>query len=42
LQRTDDDVDFQEAWDVLRDMTQDEEYKKKVLEYMPIAEVARV
>jgi selenide,water dikinase len=39
LQRTDDDVDFQEAWDVLRDMTGDEEYQKKVLEHMPEVDV---
>ena len=32
LLRTDDDVDFQRAWDVLRDMMSDEEYKNDVLD----------
>lgn len=36
LQRTDDDVDFQEAWDVLRDMAGDVDYQKKVLERMKV------
>jgi selenide,water dikinase len=31
LQRTDDDVDYKEAWNVLRDMSEDEEYRDKVL-----------
>jgi len=32
LQRTDDDVDFQGAWDVLRDMAEDDSYRDSVLE----------
>lgn len=35
LQRTDDGVDFQQAWSILRHMTQNEEYRKAVLEYIP-------
>jgi selenide,water dikinase len=35
LQRTDDDVDFKAAWNVLRDMAQDEEYQKSVLALVP-------
>ena len=31
LLRTDDDVDFQEAWSVLREMIADESYKQEVL-----------
>ena len=31
LQRTDDDVDFQHAWDILRHMMDDEKYKEEVL-----------
>ena len=31
--RTDDDVDFQQAWNVLREMMADDEYKKNVLSY---------
>jgi len=34
LQRTDDDVDFQEAWNVLRDMAADKAYEEEVLEQM--------
>lgn len=34
LQRTDDDVPFREAWDVLRDMTVDEEYRDLVIRQM--------
>lgn len=36
LQRTDDDVNFQEAWDVLRDMSSDEEYRQSVLSKMSL------
>ena len=36
LQRTDDDVDFQEAWDVLRDMAEDQSYKESVLSLIPV------
>ncbi|KAL3936261.1 MAG: hypothetical protein SGBAC_008387 [Bacillariaceae sp.] len=32
--RTDEDVNFQEAWDVLRDMAADENYKNSVLEVL--------
>lgn len=38
LQRTDDDVDFQEAWDVIRDMADDETYRESVLQLVPIYE----
>ena len=31
LQRRDDDVDFQKAWDVLRDMAEDKGYRDEVL-----------
>ena len=34
LQRTDDDVDWQQAWYVLRTMTRDEDYREKVLAAM--------
>jgi len=34
LTRTDDDVDFRQAWDVLRDMAQDDSYKDGVLVHM--------
>ena len=33
LKRTDDDVDFHRAWDVIRDMMDDETYKLEVLDY---------
>jgi len=33
LQRTDEDVDFERAWDVIRDMMEDDVYKEKVLSY---------
>jgi len=36
LQRTDDDVDFQLAWSILRCMTKDEDYKEAVLAQMPV------
>lgn len=36
LLRTDDDVDYQQAWGVLRSMMQDEEYKGKVLNSVKI------
>jgi len=32
LLRTDDGVDFQRAWDVLRDMMADEKYRNNVLD----------
>jgi hypothetical protein len=31
LQRTDDDVDYEVAWNVLRQMTKDQEYREEVL-----------
>eukprot|EP00533_Pseudo-nitzschia_delicatissima_P012580 CAMPEP_0197268120 /NCGR_PEP_ID=MMETSP1432-20130617/3981_1 /TAXON_ID=44447 /ORGANISM="Pseudo-nitzschia delicatissima, Strain UNC1205" /LENGTH=509 /DNA_ID=CAMNT_0042733139 /DNA_START=202 /DNA_END=1731 /DNA_ORIENTATION=+ len=34
LQRTDDNVDFNKAWNVLRDMAQDEVYQNNVLRYI--------
>ena len=34
LQRTDEDVDFQRAWDVIKDMMEDEEYQQLVLTYI--------
>lgn len=34
LMRTDDDVGFMEAWDVLKDMAEDEAYRDSVLEYI--------
>jgi hypothetical protein len=37
LQRSDEDVDFEEAWNVLRDMKEDEEYQMKVLECMGVS-----
>eukprot|EP00980_Cylindrotheca_fusiformis_P019942 scaffold7025_cov123-Cylindrotheca_fusiformis.AAC.1 len=37
LQRTDDDVDFHEAWDVLRDMAADDKYRDSVIREMPPA-----
>ena len=36
LLRTDDDVDFQAAWGVLRSMMKDDEYKSKVLSYAEV------
>lgn len=38
LQRTDDDVDFQQAWNVIRDMAGDDEYREAVLKYMNVFE----
>jgi selenide,water dikinase len=35
LKRTDDDVDFREAWDVLRDMAADDDYRESVIRLMP-------
>jgi len=35
LQRSDDDVDFHDAWNVLRDMAQDDEYQSAVLKHIP-------
>jgi selenide,water dikinase len=40
LQRTDDDVDFQEAWNVLREMAADEDYRAKVLKHVPVLDLA--
>jgi len=37
LQRSDDDVDFQKAWNVLRDMAEDDDYRDDVLRYIDIA-----
>jgi len=34
LQRSDDGVDFQKAWNVLRDMTEDDAYRDSVLKYI--------
>ena len=34
LLRTDDDVDFQVSWNVLRDMIEEDEYKEKVLYFI--------
>jgi selenide,water dikinase len=34
IMRTDDDVDYKKAWEVLRDMMVDEEYKHQVLSYI--------
>jgi selenide,water dikinase len=42
LQRTDDDVDFEEAWNVIRDMTADRDYQKRVLEYVELPEYTTV
>jgi hypothetical protein len=36
LQRTDDDVDFQQAWNVIRDMADDETYQKDVLQHVNV------
>ena len=36
LKRTDDDVDYETAWNALRDMAQDEEYKENVLSHMGV------
>ena len=36
LQRSDDAVDFQEAWNVLRDMAENERYRMKVLECIDV------
>jgi selenide,water dikinase len=35
LKRTDNDVDFREAWDVLRDMAADKDYRESVVRLMP-------
>jgi NADH dehydrogenase FAD-containing subunit len=37
LQRSDDDVDFRKAWNVLRDMAEDDAYRDNVLRYIPLA-----
>ena len=37
LQRSDDDVDFQKAWNVLRDMAEDDAYRDNVLSYISLA-----
>lgn len=37
LQRTDDDVDFNRAWNVLRDMADDTAYQNNVLRYIAVA-----
>jgi selenide,water dikinase len=42
LQRTDDDVDFEEAWNVLRDMAADQDYQNRVLDYMELPEYTAV
>ena len=36
LQRNDDNVDFQRAWQVLRDMTRDKDYRNKVLAHIAV------
>lgn len=36
LLRSDDDVDYQDAWDVLRDMAADDQYKQEVLGHSPV------
>lgn len=42
LQRTDDDVDFEEAWNVLRDMAADQDYENRVLDYVKFPEYTAV
>jgi len=37
LQRSDDDVDFRMAWNVLRDMAEDDVYRSNVLRYIALA-----
>jgi len=36
LARTDDEVDYEKAWDVLRDMMESEKYKEEVLRFTKI------
>ncbi|KAG7347419.1 selenide water dikinase [Nitzschia inconspicua] len=36
LQRTDDDVDFQQAWNVIRDMADDDTYREAVLKHIAV------
>jgi selenide, water dikinase len=36
LQRTDDNVDFQHAWNAIRDMAEDDNYKRAVLKHMTV------
>lgn len=42
LQRTDDDVDFEEAWNVLRDMAADRDYENQVLDNIELPEYTTV
>ncbi len=37
LQRTDDDVDFQQAWSILRHMDQNHDYRQDILDRIPVA-----
>ena len=37
LQRSDDNVDFRMAWNVLRDMAENEAYRSTVLKYIALA-----
>ena len=37
LQRSDDDVNFRMAWNVLRDMAENEAYRSTVLKYIALA-----
>jgi hypothetical protein len=34
IMRTDDDVDYNQAWDVLRDMMSDDDYKRAVMSFI--------
>ncbi|MGK3742951.1 MAG: hypothetical protein ACI90V_009807, partial [Bacillariaceae sp.] len=36
LQRTDDDVDFRQAWNVLKDMAENDNYRDKVLHHVGV------
>ena len=38
LEWSNEDIDFEQAWDVLRDMTEDEMYRDSVLRYLPVYE----